>query len=398
MKIPTLRLGRFRLFQLNGLIACGLFVLPMLVGATLQAQSCGSASCSCPTLTPNAIAQNLPGTSVLPGAGFEMSSISTHEIRPNWPNWTFEGRSGIVRKGQTFAAAYPTLPSGDYTALLQNDSLLRNTSTRSSGLWRIRFYGAQRIANGTSQEQIVRVRANGNTVFEEELEADGFQLYRTRPFQHNGGALTVEVRGMNTSGDNTALVDLFVLERVADWNDPNSWQNGVVPSSYSHIVHIPQNVRMAIRPNASVTAGDIHVEGHLQVVEGANQIRTRTLLVNGPNALFEVGQEGRPHLSNFRVFLDHGHQPSRNVGGFGNKFIGACNGGSIEMHGRPVTNWGYVDNTILRRHDTTIRVRDVSGWQVGDEIVLTPTEGAMHNSIETFTITALSPGPNQTID
>ena len=345
-------------------------------------------------LSPNAVAQNLPGSGLLPSAGFEMSSITTHEIRPNWPNWTFEGRSGIVRKGRTFAAAYPSFPNGDYSALLQNDSLMRNTSSRAAGLWRVRFHGAQRVAGGNSQQQVVRVRINGTTVFEEELDAGGFKVYRTRPVQHNGGGLTVEFSGINTSGDNTALVDQFVLERVADWNDPNAWQGGVVPSSYSHIVHIPNNVRVGIPPDASVTAGDIHLQGHLLAVEGATQIRTRTLLVDGANALFEVGQPGTPHLGDFRVFLDAGNHPSRNIGCFGNKFIGAHNGGSIEMHGRPVTNWGYVNNNILRRNDTTITVRDVSGWRVGDEIVLTPTSGAMHNRIETFTITALNPAPN----
>lgn len=366
----------------------------------LQAQTCGASPgmCACDALTPNAVAQNLPGTGKLPWSGFEMSFITTAEYRPDWPQWTFEGNAGIVRNGQTFAAAYPNFPKGSYAVFLQNSSVLsHSSSTPAAGLWRITFHGAQRVAGGISQKQVVRVKINGATVFEEELDAGGFKVYHTRPIEHDGGTLDVEFSGTNPPGDHTALVDHFVLERVSSWDDPNTWENGVVPSNYNHIVKIPADVRVGIPPNGSVVAGDVHVEGQLLVVEGGTRFRTRTLLVSGANGLFEVGQPGSPHMEDFLIILRHGNQPERTIGGFGNKFIGACNGGSIELHGRPVTSWGYVNNAMLSPGDTTIEVSNVSGWNVGDEIVLTPTHGWGHEQIETFTITALSPGPNQTV-
>ncbi len=344
-----------------------------------------------PIPTPTHTAQNVAGDGTLAGGNFENGTVTTHEYLDLANGWVLGGSSGIVREGKSFASSYPNLPGGETALFLQGgSSSATQTFSKTAGLWQLSFDGGQRNQN---QTQIVRVLINGQNVFQDQIDAGALKRYTTRPFRHAGGNMTVQISGLQTTGDNTAIVDDVKLETVGGWNNAATWVGGAVPSLFANIVNIPPGVRVAITENLNAKAGDIHVQGFLGVIDTApSSIECRSILVNGSGATFQVGTEGSRHQSDFEVLLNT-NDTVRDIVNFGNKFIGAQMGGIIDLHGRSVTSYGKV-NTTVSSGNNTIDVQNIAGWSIGDDIVITSTDGATNSTgangwdnYETFTIT-----------
>jgi cell surface hyaluronidase len=344
-----------------------------------------------PIPTPTHTAQNVAGDGTLAGGNFENTTVVTHLYLTSSNGWALGPPStGIVREGQTFASSYPNLPGGETALFLQGgSSSATQTFSKTAGLWQLSFDGGQRNQN---QTQIVRVVINGQNVFQDQIDAGALKRYTTRPFRHTGGNMTVQISGLQTTGDNTAIVDDVKLETVGGWNNAATWVGGDVPNLFADIVNIPPGVRVAFTENLNAKAGDIHVQGFLGVIDEApSSIECRSILVNGSGATFQVGTEGSRHQSDFEVLLST-NDTARDIVNFGNKFIGAQMGGIIDLHGRNVTSYGKVNTTVSS--ENTIDVQNIAGWTIGDDIVITSTDGATNSTgangwdnYETFTIT-----------
>jgi cell surface hyaluronidase len=342
-----------------------------------------------PLPTPNFIAQNLPGDGTVPSGNFENTAVTTHLYLTSWSGWTFGPSTGIVKEGATFASAFPNIPGGAYALFLQGaTSTASQTFTKAAGLWQFSFDAGQRNLN---QTQIVRVKINGQHVFQQQIDAGALKRYSTRPFRHAGGNITVEIDGLQT-GDNSCIIDAVALETVGAWNNTATWGGSGIPSLFADVVRIPPGVRVVVVENRDELAGDIHVQGFLGALDGGpSSIRCRSILADGAGATFQVGTEGSKHQGDFTVYLDT-NDTARDIVGFGNKFIGAQMGGTLDLHGKAVTSYAKLDQTVSSGN--TIDVRNMNGWEIGDAIVITSTDGAANSTgvagwqnYELFTIT-----------
>lgn len=328
-----------------------------------------------PLPTPNFIAQNLPGDGTVPSGNFENTDVTTHLYLTSWSGWTFGPSTGIVKEGATFASAFPNIPGGVYAMFLQGgSSSATQTFSKAAGLWQFSFDAGQRNLN---QTQIVRVKINGQHVFQQQIDAGALKRYSTRPFRHTGGNMTVEIEGLQT-GDNSCIIDALALDTVGAWNNAATWGGSGIPSLFADIVRIPPGVRVAVDENRNEKAGDIHVQGFLGALDGGpSSIRCRSILADGSGATIQVGTEGSKHQGDFTVYLET-NDTARDIVGFGNKFIGAQMGGTLDLHGKAVSSYVKLDQTVSSGN--TIDVRNMTGWQIGDSIVITSTDGAANST------------------
>ncbi|MDF1824671.1 MAG: G8 domain-containing protein [Verrucomicrobiales bacterium] len=348
---------------LSALTACsvfGLFALPL-------------AATPFPTTT--FTAQDIGGSAMFTGGNFEEDDITSFEYLHDavWNGWTFSPwGSGITKEGYAFAENFADIPGLEYALFLQGDiSWVEVSPSKTAGIYQIRFEGVQR---DTDEEQQIRVKVDGVTVFDEVLADDSIREYSSRPFRHSGGTMTVRIEG-HTYGPNSAIIDRVWADTVGDWTSNSTWEESGAPDDWADVVEIPEGVSVAIPEDEEALAGYILVKGHLGVLEEATSLETRMILIDGSEARFQVGTENVRHEEDFEILLK-GNNTAQNIEDFGTKFIGAQMGGVLDLHGREATSWGLLDVTVSEDNDT-IRVRNVSGWRVGDEIVITPTKSGI---------------------
>ncbi len=158
---------------------------------------------------------------------------------------------------------------------------------------------------------------------------------------------------------------------AARWSDPATW-GGRVPSR-GDVVWIGKPVLLDV--NAEVAGVRIGPRGSL-VFDPA---RSRRLASRG-NIVVKGRLETRPagpHIVHRIVFVDvnearfrGGHVRAPLPSDVGLWIVGA---GMLDSHGTPKTPWTNLARAA-QGGDRAITVVDATGWRVGDEIVITPTQ------------------------
>ncbi len=153
------------------------------------------------------------------------------------------------------------------------------------------------------------------------------------------------------------------------WSDPATW-GGALPEPGAHVV-VPQGRRVILDVNPPAL-GSITVNGVLAFGARDIDLTVGWIAVHG---MLEVGTEDAPYPHHATITLNG--PLDEHVMGMGARFIGAMNGGRIEIHG---SRRADVDWAVLARHaqpgDTSLALelvephKTVLGWRPGDLLVV----------------------------
>ena len=188
-----------------------------------------------------------------------------------------------------------------------------------------------------------------------------------------------------------AAMDLVSTEQATNtvvasgnWSDPAVWQNGTLPAAGARIV-IPKDMTLTVDSVIATEFKTIGIHGTLRFATEVNtELRVDTI-VSSPQGRFEMGTATNPIDASVTakvVFADNGvidttwdpEQLSR----------GAILQGPTEIHGAETTH-----RLTLASHPaagaTSIQLKTApTNWNVGDEIVITGTQGATSDEIRTI--------------
>jgi hypothetical protein len=152
------------------------------------------------------------------------------------------------------------------------------------------------------------------------------------------------------------------------WSDPATW-GGSVPAAGANVL-VPRG-SLVVLDVATPPLGTLTVEGLLvSAMDRDIGLTARAIMVHGGTLRF--GCTTRPFAQRASITLT-GEASEENLHGMGTKFLGAMEGGTIELNGLPRTAWTKLDGTA-EPGATTIRVLDAGGWAAGDRIVVGATD------------------------
>jgi len=153
------------------------------------------------------------------------------------------------------------------------------------------------------------------------------------------------------------------------WSNPATW-GGTVPGPGAHVV-IPQTRRVILDVNPP-PLGSITVLGVLQFADKDIDLTVGWIMVHG---LLEIGTEQTPYPHRATITLNG--PLDQDTMGMGARFIGAMNGGVLEIHGsrRADVDWAVL-NAHSKPGDTTMSLALVEpnkaklSWRPGDLLVI----------------------------
>jgi hypothetical protein len=144
----------------------------------------------------------------LTDSGFEAVAVAAggYVYNPTGSAWAFSNTAGVASNGSPFTAGNPAAPQGSQVLFLQGNGSVSQTATFPAGTFTISFAAAQRGNKLGSQKLQVLVDGNVVGTFST-LTGSAYQTLTTNSFTLTAGSHIVTIKGTNTSGDNTALID-----------------------------------------------------------------------------------------------------------------------------------------------------------------------------------------------
>lgn len=182
---------------------------------------------------------------------------------------------------------------------------------------------------------------------------------------------------------------------TGQWSDPATW-NGNIPADGTPVT-LPADTEVIVDvPVIDVESIMIPEGSQLTITNNPTTIRTRYIAVMGALA---AGTEMEPLTANilFTFYGDDSSLDFQHMGtSHGTKGLFVMGNGRLDMHGAmPGPAWTRL-STSADIGTTQITLADDTGWQVGDEIVITSTDFEAHQA-ETAIITAID-GTSITLD
>jgi hypothetical protein len=165
------------------------------------------------------------------------------------------------------------------------------------------------------------------------------------------------------------------------WSDPQTW-GGNVPGANSSIT-IPAGKSVVLDQNASVR--NVTVLGTLIFDDKDLELTAGYVMVER-GGLLSIGNELKPFTKRATITLTGG-DTAENVMGMGTKFLGAMNGGKLEIWGEDRVSWTQLNASTPANATQITLARDVD-WRVGERIVIA-SSALDPNQAETRTITAV---------
>jgi hypothetical protein len=165
----------------------------------------------------------------------------------------------------------------------------------------------------------------------------------------------------------TVFAEDIVAVNDGLWLDPSTWDGLQVPNVLDDVT-IPAGVNVTIA--GSISAKTITVNGVLRAAGDASvSLQTEWVMVMGENALLEVGTPMTPFPSEFTFTLTLLDFSVGAATAMGEKFLGAMNGGRIELHGAPKVSWTRLGTNVFSGN-SQITLANPVDWNQGDEVVV----------------------------
>ncbi len=180
-----------------------------------------------------------------------------------------------------------------------------------------------------------------------------------------------------------SLADAAVAVSSGNWSNPATW-GGAIPG-VEEDVSIPAG--LAVILDADIECGGITVAGRLEVERADRALLCDTLLVQGADAVFEVGTSANRFLQKFTLTLK-GLASEPAMSAMGGKVLGAHNGGTLEIHGRDRIEWTHLGANAAAGA-TSLTLSEPVDWITGDSILVTSSRLSWSEA-ETRTITSVS--------
>ncbi len=166
---------------------------------------------------------------------------------------------------------------------------------------------------------------------------------------------------------------------LKNWSDPVTW-GGTVPKDGDDVT-IPFGISVLL-DQTSASLGVLNIDGDLVFANNKDiQLTAKEVYVSG-SLRIETAFKAIIELTGFST------DPASNQS-MGSKLLAVMSGGYLKMDGNDLTAWTQLSATV-NSGDQQITVLDNNGWQVGDEIIITPTDFYNVDQPERFTITSIN--------
>ena len=291
---------------------------------------------------------------------------------PGGQHWGYTGSAGVASNNSPFLTTVAA-PDGSQALFLQGTGFMQGRiNVPALGVYRITLQSAQRKSNGVYNlsPQTIRASIDGVQVGEFTPDDINYQTFTTVAVQLTTGNHILKIQGVNPAGgDNTALVDNLILERLPVWSDSTNWNPAQVPGVNDN-VSIPAGKTIALDEDADVNQMEIkgvfHATNNLDL-----DLQARWIMVMDSSAYLEWGQATTPYLETGVITLKG--SDSGPMAMPGTKFIAAMGGGHIEIHGEKRDSWTQL-NANANATATSITLEQAVDWKMGDSIVIASTD------------------------
>ncbi len=165
------------------------------------------------------------------------------------------------------------------------------------------------------------------------------------------------------------------------WSDPETW-GGELPGANAKVV-VPAGRTVVL--DTDVTVKNLTVHGTLlcSPTRAFTVLRADWLMVMGAGSKLQCGTEAQRYAHRIRFQLI-GNAPE-DAFGMGTRFLGAMNGGVIELHGQSRTSWLKLGATALAGSNTLVLSDVPKGWAEGYPIVVgSSTEDPRQSEVRTI--------------
>ena len=105
--------------------------------------------------------------------------------------------------------------------------------------------------------------------------------------------------------------------------------------------------------------------------------------------IMEIGTPDCPYAGQAEIVLTGDRNDEKEIEGFGQKFLGVKEGGSLSIYGEDRLSWTRLETDINQGQSSITVQDDVSSWRPGDKIVVTSTELDWEQA-EVFTIASVN--------
>lgn len=172
------------------------------------------------------------------------------------------------------------------------------------------------------------------------------------------------------------------------WSAASTWPNEIPEAG--EIVTIPAGSSIYLDTDTPALGG-LRIEGELIFTDQNLRLTSRWILVDGGQ--LTIGSQNTPYSSKAQITLT-GTSETENIaaghGHIGTKFIGAVNGGTLELHGTraQTRNWTQLAEHALT-NATQLTLAQPVEWKTGDRLVIAPS-GFDPTEAEEVTITSIN--------
>lgn len=151
------------------------------------------------------------------------------------------------------------------------------------------------------------------------------------------------------------------------WSDPAAWDSGTVPQN-GEMAMISSGKRIWLDVNTANLSG-LEIEGELRFMERDLNLTSAWIMLSGG---LHIGSENNPFTYQAHIELN-GTDVNEDIMGMGTRGI-LVMGGKLELHGAtPEVIWTKI-NQHAALGATSITLEENVGWQVGDQLVIAPTD------------------------
>lgn len=151
------------------------------------------------------------------------------------------------------------------------------------------------------------------------------------------------------------------------WSELETWGDRL-PDRDDNVL-IPSGSHVTLDTDVVVTSLTVDPNARLDFAAQTIELRLEFMLVSG---VFEIGTEEAPYTGRAIVTFT-GLNRETDIAGMGGKGLFVFGGAMLDMHGDfDGVAWTRLTQTA-QPGDTEITLEDVTGWQVGDQVVIAPS-------------------------